>query len=46
MGDYNVTKVALIVPCDDVLDEDTPQQTDDTQPVFDIVSDLSKIVAF
>ena len=45
-GDYNVSKVALIVPCDDVLEDDTPQQTDDTQPVFDIVSDLSKIVAF
>ena len=45
-GDYNVSKVALIVPCDDVLEEDTPQQTDDTQPVFDIVSDLSKIVTF
>ena len=46
MGDYNVSKVALIVPCDDMLEEDTPQQTDDTQPVFDIVSDLSKIVTF
>lgn len=45
-GDFNVSKVALIVPCEDVLEEDTPQQTDNTQPVFDLVSDLSKIVSF